>query len=167
MKNKKSYDKTELTFQPTLVYLHQIFPGLEVRTSITYLRRNVVNTTPLLVNYFYLLKKKHCCCILLTNRRTCFIIFRYLAFTTCEVLHFNLKWQVKSISFIYSPEDIEQEGKLYKLVPSSNILPAICRPATHPDLIWISWFFSTNLELSRFPDSTCENPGFLCCFEIG
>ena len=37
-----------------------------------------------------------------------------------------------------------------------------CRPATHPDLIGISRFFSTNLGVSRFPDSTCENPKF--CF---
>ena len=41
------------------------------------------------------------------------------------------------------------------------------RPVTHPDLIGISQFFSANLELSRFPNSTCENPGFLFCFEIG
>ena len=42
-----------------------------------------------------------------------------------------------------------------------------CRPATHPDLIGISRFFSTNLGVSRFPDSTCENPEFLFRFEIG
>ena len=42
-----------------------------------------------------------------------------------------------------------------------------CRPATHPNLIGISRFFSTNLEVSRFSDSTCENPRFLFCFEIG
>ena len=41
------------------------------------------------------------------------------------------------------------------------------RPATHPDLIGISRFFSTNLGVSRFPDSTCENPEFLFRFEIG
>ena len=35
-----------------------------------------------------------------------------------------------------------------------------CRPATHPDLIRISQFFSTNLEVSRFPHSTCENTQF-------
>ena len=43
----------------------------------------------------------------------------------------------------------------------------IFRPATHPDLIGISGFFSTNLGVSRFPDSTCENPEFLFHFEIG
>ena len=43
----------------------------------------------------------------------------------------------------------------------------IDRPATHPDLIGISRFFSTNLEVFRFPDSTCENPEFLFRFEIG
>ena len=42
-----------------------------------------------------------------------------------------------------------------------------CRPATHPDLIGISRFFSTNLGVSRFPDSTCENLEFLFRFEIG
>ena len=42
-----------------------------------------------------------------------------------------------------------------------------CRPATHPDLIGISRFFSTNLGVSRFPDSTCENPEFLFRFKIG
>ena len=41
------------------------------------------------------------------------------------------------------------------------------RPATHPDLIGISQFFSTNLGVSRFPDSTSENPEFLFRFEIG
>ena len=41
------------------------------------------------------------------------------------------------------------------------------RPATHPDLIGISRFFSTNLGVSRFLDSTCENPEFLFRFEIG
>ena len=41
------------------------------------------------------------------------------------------------------------------------------RPATHPDLIGISRFFSTNLGVSRFPDSTWENPEFLFRFEIG
>ena len=41
------------------------------------------------------------------------------------------------------------------------------RPANHPDLIGISRFFSTNLGVSRFPDSTCENPEFLFRFEIG
>ena len=49
-------------------------------------------------------------------------------------------------------------------------LPAclsIHRPATHPDLIGISRFFSTNLGVSRFPDSTGENPEFLFRFEIG
>ena len=29
----------------------------------------------------------------------------------------------------------------------------------------ISRFFSTNLEVFRFPDSTCENSRFLFCFE--
>ena len=43
----------------------------------------------------------------------------------------------------------------------------IYRPATHPDLIGISRFFSANLGVSRFPDSTCENPEFLFRFEIG
>ena len=43
----------------------------------------------------------------------------------------------------------------------------LCRPATHPDLIGISQFFSTNLKVSRFPDRMCENPGFLFSFEIG
>ena len=38
------------------------------------------------------------------------------------------------------------------------------RPATHPDLIGISRFFSANLEVSRFPDFTCGNPGFLFRF---
>ena len=45
-----------------------------------------------------------------------------------------------------------------------------CRSATHPDLTGISpisRFFSTHLEVFRFPDSTCENPRFLFCFEIG
>ena len=37
-----------------------------------------------------------------------------------------------------------------------------CRPATHTDFIGISRFFTTNLEVSRFPDSTCKIPGF--CF---
>ena len=37
----------------------------------------------------------------------------------------------------------------------------LIRPATHPDLIGISRFFSANLEVSRFPDFTCGNPGFL------
>ena len=46
----------------------------------------------------------------------------------------------------------------------SNVL---FRPATHPDLIGISRFFSTNLGVSRFPDSTCENLEFLFSFEIG
>ena len=41
------------------------------------------------------------------------------------------------------------------------------RPATHPDLIGISRFFSTNLGASRFPDSTCENPEFSFSFENG
>ena len=41
------------------------------------------------------------------------------------------------------------------------------RPATHPDLIGISRFFSINLEVSQFPNSTCVNPGFLFCFQIG
>ena len=41
------------------------------------------------------------------------------------------------------------------------------RPATHPDLIGISRFFSTNLGVSRFPDSMCENPDFLFRFDIG
>ena len=41
------------------------------------------------------------------------------------------------------------------------------RPATHPDLIGISRFFSTNLGVSWFPDSTSENPEFLFRFEIG
>ena len=41
------------------------------------------------------------------------------------------------------------------------------RPATHPDLIGISRFFSTNLGASRFPDPTCENPEFSFSFEIG
>ena len=30
-----------------------------------------------------------------------------------------------------------------------------------------SRFFSTNLEVSRFPNSTCKNPRILFCFEIG
>ena len=30
-----------------------------------------------------------------------------------------------------------------------------------------SRFFSTNLGVSRFPDSMCENPEFLFRFEIG
>ena len=54
------------------------------------------------------------------------------------------------------------------LMPQSKEREAIklflmykCRPATHPDLIGISRFFSTNLGVSRFPDSTCENPEFL------
>ena len=34
-------------------------------------------------------------------------------------------------------------------------------------LIGISRYFSTNLGVSRFPDSTCENPEFLFRFEIG
>ena len=38
-----------------------------------------------------------------------------------------------------------------------KIDPGIYRPATHPDLIGIS----------RFPDSTCENPEFSFSFEIG
>ena len=42
-----------------------------------------------------------------------------------------------------------------------------CRPATHSDLIGISRFFRKNLEVSRFPDSPCENPRFLFCFELG
>ena len=42
-----------------------------------------------------------------------------------------------------------------------------CRLASHRDLIRISRFFSTNLEVSRIPDSTRENPSFLFCFEIG
>ena len=42
-----------------------------------------------------------------------------------------------------------------------------CRPATHPNPIRISRFFSTNLEVSRFPYSSCENPSFFLCFEIG
>ena len=46
-----------------------------------------------------------------------------------------------------------------------NLL-VIDRPATHPDLIGISRFFSTNLGVSRFPDSTCENPEFLFRFKI-
>ena len=37
------------------------------------------------------------------------------------------------------------------------------RPATHPDLIGISRFFSTNLGVYRFPDSTM----FLFRFKIG
>ena len=41
---------------------------------------------------------------------------------------------------------------------------SIYRPATHPDLIGISRFFSANLEVSRFPDFTCGNPGFLFRF---
>ena len=41
------------------------------------------------------------------------------------------------------------------------------RPATHPDLIGISRFFSTNPGVSRYPDSMCENPKFLFCFGIG
>ena len=48
-----------------------------------------------------------------------------------------------------------------------NFLLELCRPATHPDLIGISRFFSTNLGVSRFPDSTYENPEFLFRFEIG
>ena len=40
----------------------------------------------------------------------------------------------------------------------------VFRPATHPDLIGISRFFSANLEVSRFPDFTCGNPGFLFRF---
>ena len=51
-----------------------------------------------------------------------------------------------------------------QLFPSQ---PMIYRPATHPNLIGISRFFSTNLGVSRFPDSTCENPEFLFHFEIG
>ena len=43
----------------------------------------------------------------------------------------------------------------------------IARPATHSDLIGISQFFSTNLGVSRFPNSMCGNPSFLFCFEIG
>ena len=43
----------------------------------------------------------------------------------------------------------------------------VSRPATHPDLIGISRFFSTNLGASRFPDSKCENPDFSFSFEIG
>ena len=42
-------------------------------------------------------------------------------------------------------------------------LQTIFRPATHPDLIGISRFFSTNLGVSRFP----ENPEFLFRFGIG
>ena len=40
----------------------------------------------------------------------------------------------------------------------------VCKPATHPDLIGISRFFSANLEVSRFPDFTSGNPGFLFRF---
>ena len=43
----------------------------------------------------------------------------------------------------------------------------IYRPATYPDLIGIPRFFSTNLGVSRFPDSTCENPEFLFRCGIG
>ena len=48
-----------------------------------------------------------------------------------------------------------------------TLAPDILRPATHPDLIGISRFFSRNLGVSRFADSTCENPEFLFHFEIG
>ena len=41
---------------------------------------------------------------------------------------------------------------------------SIFRPATHPDLIGISRFFSANLEVSRIPNFTCGNPGFLFRF---
>ena len=45
-----------------------------------------------------------------------------------------------------------------------NCIRRKLRPATHPDLIGISRFFSANLEVSRFPDFTCGNPGFLFRF---
>ena len=40
-------------------------------------------------------------------------------------------------------------------------------PDTIADLPGMSRFFSTNLEVTRLPDFTCENPRFLFCFQIG
>ena len=56
---------------------------------------------------------------------------------------------------------------MQSLVTMKLVFEYIFRPATHPDLIGISRFFSTNLGVSRFPDSMCENPEFLFRFEIG
>ena len=58
---------------------------------------------------------------------------------------------------------------LFFLIREKNggMMRYYCRPATHPDLILISRFFSTNLEVFRVPDCTCENPSFLFCFEVG
>ena len=66
---------------------------------------------------------------------------------------------------------LSMQGKYNKLPVASVMLRCINilknRPATHPDLIGISQFFSTNLGVSRFHDSTCENPEFLFRFEMG
>ena len=61
-----------------------------------------------------------------------------------------------------------EPGKLTIFLSGKNsgMIRHYCRPATRRDLIGISRFFSTNLEVSRFPDSTSKNPRFLFCFEI-
>ena len=74
---------------------------------------------------------------------------------------FNIKWNTSMFT-----DDLHFSAS----VGNNSGIPSctqLNRPATHPDLIGISRFFSTNLGLSRFPDSTFENPKFLFRFEIG
>ena len=68
---------------------------------------------------------------------------------------------------VVSASDSGSGGRRFDSRPSHVVIALgkqFTRPATHPDLIGISRFFSANLEVSRFPDFTCGNPGFLFRF---
>ena len=84
-------------------------------------------------------------------------------------LHYYRDGRPPDFFFLLSWKKKPEPGKLtiFYWRKNGGMMRHYCRPATHPDLIRISRFFSTKLEVSRFPDSTCENPSFLFCFQIG
>ena len=95
----------------------------------------------------------------------------------CHIDIFFVQVKVHTIAFLWvsilfsvtqsrSHDDITHKIVIVYESPITDLHINI-RPATHPDLIGISQFFSTNLGVSQFPNSTCGNPEFLFRFGIG